>query len=203
MDTLKELSEVLLPDPRSEMYKILDPETGKLRTKTIEDHYAIVSKIILHDGVPEKIREHFETTKNILLYSWFVFRFIPVAEFHAATTLEYALKHKTEGKIRGLNRLIEHAISEGWVKNKGFNIWQHHERMREEEKKMYDELGVLSEKDAKFYDEPYDYLEKLKESIPSLRNIYAHGSSMIHSGGYAKLEICAEFINQLYEGNEI
>jgi len=52
----------------------------------------------LNDTVPEKIREHFETTKNLLLYSWFVYRFIPVAEFHAATTLEYALK---EGGIRG------------------------------------------------------------------------------------------------------
>jgi len=85
----------------------------------------------LNDTVPEKIREHFETTKNLLLYSWFVYRFIPVAEFHAATTLEYALKERTDGKIKGLYRLIDHAVSKGWVKNEGFSNWQHRERMRD------------------------------------------------------------------------
>jgi len=203
MDTLKELSEVLKPDPRSEMYSIFDQESGALRTKAIEDHYAIVSKFILHDGVPEKIREHFETTKNLLLYSWFVYRFIPVAEFHAATTLEFALKERTGGKIRGLYKLIDHAVSKGWVKNEGFSNWQHRERVREEQESMYRQLSKLTENEIEFHDEPYDYVEKLKETIPYLRNAYAHGSSMLYPGGYGKLEICFEFINQLYENNEI
>lgn len=199
MDKLKKLSEINLPDPRSEMYSIYDEASGEYRSKTIEDHYAIVNTITLHSGVPEKIREHFETTKNLLLYSWFVYRFIPVAEFHAASTLEYALKHKTDGKIRGLYRLIDHAISQGWVKNEGFSVWQNSKRMNDEQKRMYEELSKITQQEIEFHEEPFDYLEKLKESIPYIRNAYAHGSSMLYPGGYGKLKICAEFINQLFE----
>lgn len=199
MDKLKELSEIFAPDKRSEMFVILDKETGKFRTKTIEDHYAIVSRFVLHDGVPEKIRQHFETTKNLLLYSWFVYRFIPIAEFHSATTLEYALKLKSGGKIRGLSSLIVHAISRGWVKNEGFSSWQNRERMREEQKRMDEELNKLAEDEIAFHEEPCDYVGILKETIPNLRNAYAHGSSMLYPGGYGKLEICVEFINQLYD----
>lgn len=203
MDKLKDLDEILEPDERSSMFGIYFDEQGNTREKTIDDHHAIVSRFVLHDGVPEKIRQHFETTKNLLLYSWFVYRFIPVAEFHAASTLEYALKIKTEGKMRGLYRLIDHAISKGWVKNEGFRAWNERERMREEEKRLREEFGKLTEAEAQFHDEPYDFVEKLKETLPYLRNAYAHGSNMLHPGGYGKLEVCAEFINQLFEENEI
>ena len=133
------------------------------------------------------------------MYSWFVFRFIPVAEFHAASTLEFALKHKTEGKIRGLYRLIEHAISQGWVKNEGFSAWRNRKRMNDEQRRIYEELNKMTQKEIEFHDEQYDYLAILKKSIPNIRNEYAHGSSMLHPGGYRKLEICAEFINQLFK----
>jgi len=203
MDTLKEFSEITVPDPRSGMFAAFDSEKGEFRRREIEDHYGMISKIALHKGVPEKVREHFETTKNLLLYSWFVYRFIPVAEFHAASTLEFALKLKTGGKIKGLSKLISHAVDEGWVKNQGFSVWQNRMRMAEEEKKMYEQWSKLSEEEFDFPEKEYDYLEILKKSIPALRNEYAHGSSFLHPGGYEKLEICAEFINQLFEGTDI
>ena len=199
MDKLKNLEEVLKPDVRSTMFGIFYDVNGKPREKRIEDHYAIVSNILLHDSVPEEIQQHFETTKNLLLYSWFVYRFIPVAEFHAASTLEYALKIKTDGKVRGLYRLIDHAISKGWVKNEGFKAWDERERLHDEERRFREELANLIEAEVVFHEEPYDYVEKLKETLPDLRNAYAHGSNMLYPGGYGKLEVCAEFINQLFE----
>lgn len=43
------------------------------------------------------------------------------------------------------------------------------------------------------------YTSVLVESLPYLRNIYAHGSSTIAPQGYLTLTICAEFINKIYE----
>jgi hypothetical protein len=199
MDTLKKLAEITTPDPRSLMSEMSDEKTGRFRPKTIEDHYAVVNKIILHEGVPEKIREHFETTKNLLLYSWFVYRFMPVADFHAAVTLEYALKTKAEGKVRGLYNLIDHAIKNNWVRNEGFSVWRNKKRMVEEQKRIYEELSKLTEHEVSFHEEPYDYLDVLKKAIPHIRNAYGHGESMLYPGVYGKLDICAEFINQLFD----
>ncbi len=202
MDTLRALSEVTVPDPRSEGFAVLEPEVDGYRPKTIEDHYASISRVTLHAAVPEEVRQHFETTRNLLLYSWFVYRFIPVAEFHAACTLEYALKIKTDGGIKGLYRLIEHAIEMGWVSERGFSGWHHRERTRATLEDLSEMMSGVGEQRVRFHDEPYDFLKKLQESIPEMRNEYAHGSSMAHSGGYAKLEVCAEFVNQLFDEAE-
>jgi len=133
MDAFRGLKDLFKPDVRHEAFVIFDEKIGKHRRKTLEDHHAYISDINLHPGVPEDMRIHFETTKNLLLYSWHVYRFIPIAEFHAAASLEFALKEKTDGKIRGLKKLIEHAISQGWVKNEGFTNW--HQKMEIKKKK--------------------------------------------------------------------
>jgi hypothetical protein len=91
-DALKPLNEVFTPDSRHSIFVILDPKTGSIRPKTIEDHYSVIKNFNLDNTVPEEIYTHFETARNLLLYAWFVYRFIPVAEMQAYSSLEFALR---------------------------------------------------------------------------------------------------------------
>jgi len=123
-DSFRKLSELTTPGRGYESWGVIDQDTGECRSIKIEEIYARLERLELHEGVPEEVHKHFDTSRNLYLYSWFVYRFISVAEWHASATLELALKIKTEGKIRFLPNLIEHAIENGWVKNEGFSVWQ-------------------------------------------------------------------------------
>ena|SRR2546425_496981 len=83
-------------------------------------------------GVPRVIRVHFETARNLLLYSWFVYPFQQVAEMHAFASVEYALRMRSGLPVgqRGetLGRLLNRAVKEGWVRHEGF---QEHRRIAE------------------------------------------------------------------------
>lgn len=193
MDTLKPLSEITVRDTRHDAFVVL--EAGGPRRVTLEHHYQGVDQITLHDDVPEEIREHFEVAKNLLLYSWYVYRFIPVAEFHASATLEFALRLRSNKPNWGLKRLIKFAISEGWVKNEDFFIFRQHQQARNAHRSLIRQLDPSYE----LPDEKNDYVEKLVEAIPYLRNQFAHGANMVHPDGHTHLEICADFINQLFD----
>lgn len=66
-----------------------------------QDYHEALSKIVLNDTVPARSRELFETAKNLSLYSWFVYRFHPIAELTGWLALENALleKAKREGEL--------------------------------------------------------------------------------------------------------
>ncbi|MFT7043644.1 MAG: hypothetical protein ACJAW7_002406 [Candidatus Azotimanducaceae bacterium] len=196
VESLKAIDELDIADPRSEGFAVLTDEG--YRNKTLEDHYSIIQEISLHTGVPEKIRDHFETARNLLLYAWHVYRFIPVAEFHAAASLEFALREKT-GKVRwGLKKLIRYAIDQGWVEDEGFSIHRKFVQMKHNERQMWKEFAKVTGDDINMEFHIPSYVEKLADSIPYLRNVVAHGSNSNGPGGYLKLLICAEFINQVY-----
>jgi hypothetical protein len=80
------------PDPRTGGLVILGP-TG-FRARTIHDQHDAVASITLHDGVPEDIKIQFETSRNLFLYAWFVYRFYPVVRIHAYACLEFALRER-------------------------------------------------------------------------------------------------------------
>lgn len=86
-DLLRTPSTVCTPDSRSPKLSFLTHQP-----LTVEYQHEAVVEIVLHQNVPENIRIQFETTKNLYLYAWFVFRFYPVAELHAYTCLEFALR---------------------------------------------------------------------------------------------------------------
>jgi hypothetical protein len=93
-DYLRTPDTVCKPDIRSPMASFLDEQP-----LTVEYQYSAVADICLHKGVPEDIRVQFETTKNLYLYAWFVYRFYPVAEHHAYTCLELALHERFEPEM--------------------------------------------------------------------------------------------------------
>lgn len=204
-DSFRKLCELTTPDRRSEMWGVIDPDTGEFRSIKIEDIHSRLEELELHEGVPEKVRTHFDTTRNLFLYAWFVWRFRAVAEWHASATLELALKIKTEGRVKYLPNLIDHAIRNGWVKNEGFSAWQSAKQRYEEQRIFMKEILLRAKSESNRADDDgfnYDYVEILSKGLPYLRNEYAHGSNMLGPGIYHHLLTVSEFINQLFEENK-
>jgi hypothetical protein len=86
-ESLRTPGSALAPDSRSTMFSIIGS-----RPMTLEDRHSWVAAYRLDRNIPEAIRIHFETAKNLYLYAWFVYRFHNVAEQQALTTLEFALR---------------------------------------------------------------------------------------------------------------
>jgi len=219
---LKPLDLIGAPDPRANAFVRFDPAIRDFRPITLEDHHADIARYALSPSVPEQIVTHFETGKNLYLYAWFAYRFYPVADLHAHATLEFALKERIgEGRLReairsvgkgkkGLNAYILYAIQQGWVRNEGFQRWRSSARVRAEQRatmELINEMGRTGATEAVFdpsqveitdQDKTWDLTGVLAESIPFIRNEYAHGSSTLHNQVLGTFELVAEFINQLW-----
>lgn len=212
-DYLRASSNICSPDPRNESSKFAE---GHGYGRTIECHHAAVSALILNDAVPENVRVQLETTKNLFLYAWFVYRFYPVAELHAHTCLELALRARfwndfPPGKHGpGLRRLLKHAVTEGVLKNENFDVWRRTTALRAKNRAMYELIERMNELGAeeiefdetsiviKDEDRDHDYLGDLLENVPEIRNHYAHGSSTLHNQVIGTLRLVQEIINQLW-----
>lgn len=195
MEELKKFDEILVADERQKHFVFPDPISG-YRKLELKDVYEIAAYIKLHDNVPEVVRDHFSTARNLLVYSWFYYPFSVTAEFLAFVTLEFALKERFDlkkgyGKRKevGFKRLIEKAVKEGLVRDVGFS----HIRNQSESPNDYSGYEIeFSSQQVKCY------VETLVESLPFLRNELAHGSSILHMDGAFSVRLCAEFINQLF-----
>lgn len=188
---------------------------------TLSDQHRLISEFQLSDMVPIHVRVHFETARNLYLYSWFVYRFYPVAEKQVLATLEFALrerltvwlpeKYGPEIKIpRGLSNLFAKAADEKLIANEGLAQYERIAKQkaqgrfsREVMKEMktrgleqmeYDETAV----EVLPQDYSYDSLAVLAETLPLIRNIHAHGSSMLHASVLGTFEIVRDLVNQLY-----
>lgn len=219
-DYLRTPELVCKPDRRSSTTAFL---TNK--PLTIEHQHSAVTDISLHKGVPEDIRVQFETTKNIYLYAWFVYRFYSVAKQHAYACLELALCERFEEELfaagekkrefgPGLNKLLTHAARSGCLKNEHFSVWRHHTEMRakhrteaeiwEEAKRIglseiiYDETQFV----IKDVDRDHEYLGLIIKSMPWTRNHYAHGSTSLDNQALGTIRLVAEIINQIYPVSE-
>lgn len=194
-ERLRTPKEVCEPDPRQEAFVRLD-ESG-VRARTLHDHYSAVAESALRESVPLDVRVHFETSRNLLLYSWFVYRFIAVAELHAYSSIEFALRKKYGKKRESLKKLLQRAVADGLIRDDGFQVHQRAVRNDEAYRALMADIPgyALPEPEQKDIQE---YCKTLVEALPYLRNKLAHGSPMIHPGGYATLEISADLINQLF-----
>jgi len=219
-DLLRSPENACKPDARNESFVRLTA-TGP-QPITLEDQHGRVVELTLHDGVSEGIRIQFETTKNLYLYSWFVYRFYPVAQHHAYTCLELALRERFEKEMvaegepkrgfgLGLRQLLSHAIENGYLKNENFEMWRHQTWVNAKMRTIYEsleEMGRLgldqmehdeSMVQIKEVDRNHDYLANLLEAIPYLRNRYAHGSKSLHNQVLGTLQVVLEIINQIYQ----
>ena len=195
-------------------------------SKQLADFHEDVSSIKLIDNVPRNIAIQFETTKNLYLYGWFIYRFYTVSEHHALACLELALysryrktipkkKYFPGHKEPALQALLQFAIDQNHVKNEGFETWRKitfkkarsrykrnkshemHEKGLNQITLNYDEVEIGEE------DKDWNYVQILYEVLPKTRNDHAHGSDELDSfhGPLHTIQIVSEVINQIYSNN--
>jgi hypothetical protein len=107
MEVLKQLEEVYLSDVRYRNRVNVDLSTGEVTETGVETVHSLVEAVRLNAGVPEEVRSHFETAKNLILYSWFVYSFNEVATMHAMASLEMAVRAKTGEQETPFKNLLE------------------------------------------------------------------------------------------------
>lgn len=203
-DPLKPLSELCKPDERQQFF-----------LGDISDGHAELSAIVLHDCVPASTRQMFETAKNLSLYAWFVYRFHPMSELAGWLALENALLEKmTQEGLRkpddkrspGLRRLLERAMSDGWLTEERIPGRLAIARARVSERKTFEAIQQENE----FVAEPTEdevrqeaatmqLLPTMCRAAANLRNSMAHGSNRLHPNSRTTLRVTAGLINQLFE----
>lgn len=146
-DLFRDLERVGMTDPRYASRAVLDPK-AEARRMTIEDHWRDINTLALHGGVPNVIRVHYETARNLLLHSWFVFRFQQVAEMHAYASVEFALRMRAGLPLRGhhpgLRRLLTQAAEVDWIRAEGFRRCREAAARRTEYEEMEAQMTARS-----------------------------------------------------------
>jgi hypothetical protein len=118
-ERFKEFEDLLVPDSRSR-YREVGPGS-------LEGFYRLMAGIRLNGTVPQDIRNHFVTARHLVVYSWFVYPFVMVAQSHAYGTLEYALRERL-GRAKDerpptLRALWDMAVKRGLLRDEGFRDW--------------------------------------------------------------------------------
>lgn len=208
-------------DGLREPQAVLDPDPRTPRRELISDRQARIAQYQLIDSVPHAVRVHFETAKNIYLYAWFVYRFHTVAEKHALATLEFALRERLSflfpdefgpdaKRHPTLWSLFAKARKEKLISNAGLRAAQRlpfeRARHRASIERARDMLArglteiVYDESDIQPLPEDFavDALEIFQDTMPRIRNIHAHGSSMLYPAVLDTFEIVTDLINQLF-----
>lgn len=208
---------VCQPDPRSRKKDVFTGEP-----LTIAYEHEKIAGVTLHRGVPRNIWAQFETSRNLYVYAWYVYRFYPVAEHQAYACLELALRERYEAEVtaisktkaretlHGLKSLLEYAIQQGHLRNDGFSLWRERTKARAQQR-TEDELWekVLQEGRTEMVFDPddyeitdvdrnHDYLQVILKTLPALRNGYAHGSNTLHSQVLYSIRLVSEIINQIF-----
>ena len=206
----KSLDEVLLSDVRQKSWAIIE-HNGVIREARFKDLHKRMVGLTLNSTVPEDVRTGFDTARNLFLYSWFVYRFLPVAELQAHATLEYALGRRIAiekaGRVNGLNKRFNLAVQRGWLRGEEIRRYQKMAVRRKEyeeyQKRFFKEMfrtgGEWLNPDTRSETEhAFAYLQSLNKTMPKLRNWVAHGTPMLNGGAALTLEICCDLINQLF-----
>jgi hypothetical protein len=196
----------------------IDERLGRACQNEIADQYEAIARFVLNDAAPESVAIHFETAKNLYLYSWFVFRFYPVAEQQALASLEFGLRERFSEFVKensgkrgfGLWMLLKHAIENGYIRNELFTTrerwaWNRAE-MRHSIMKAQEMINAgldsveWSESEVIVTQEDLDcdWLGIFQKTIPKMRNEYAHGSKELKHEVLHTFEMVVELINQLY-----
>jgi hypothetical protein len=215
---LRSLDALDRADPRSDNQALVD--VFKPGASALHEHHSAVEKLGLNKAVPESVVVQFETAKNLYLYSWFVYRFFPVAEHHALTCLELGLRSRFAGQVPKkfwnkprdptLRPLLAFAIASGAIKNESLRGWQNEVYSRARDRYSRERLAEMIESGAEQTEMDYasvqpndrdrnwNYVETLRAVLPEIRNSYAHGSTRLGRQVLGTLELVSELLNQLY-----
>lgn len=223
MEELKFLNEITVPDIRSCCHVLVNEQTGEQIPIDLRLHHETVQAYQLKPDVPEDIGNHFATSLNLLLYSWYVFRFQEVAKFQALTTLEFALRErigpvglkeiKAQKKKMGLHSYIAYAIEKGWIVNQDFSAYHRAPRLKAEHERSIEIIQKMEELGLNEYiddeelvvpeENDFNFLEVLQEWPNKARNEIAHGSNWMTGDVWLVFEYCTEFINKLFANSNV
>lgn len=219
-DRLRNPQAALLPDRRTGSFAGIRAD-GSSSKITLQDRYEDVCEFALNESVPNDVRVHFETAKNLYLYAWFVYRFFPVAEKHVLATLEFALRERlaqlypdrygADAKwVPGMAKMLKQARDGKLISNDGMRAYHRHATLRARERVSDEATRLLRETGAEFVeydpdsaapmeeDYSWDALATYLETLPAIRNMYAHGSSNLHATVLGTFEIVTDLVNQLF-----
>jgi hypothetical protein len=164
--SLKELTEM------DEKHRLIGAVCGSV--PSLKGMHKYLSEEVLNDEVPEEIKGQFNVAKNMALYSYYFYALAPEVHLKTYTVIEHALRLKANPKkTMMLKALINHAVSQRWVKDSGF---------RHLDNPSPDNVWCNSMVDV----------------ISDLRNSKAHGSSMLVGDCLHHISICVDFVNQLF-----
>ena len=196
MENLKRIDEIQKPDERNLYWVFLS--TGK--QVGLEDRYADIASIHVNPSAPEEVRSYFVTLQNLRVYASFSYDFYALVVFLSYTMIEMALKLRLQRKGRDkrtLKPLLGEAIKLKLTNPKAFS---HIKRMRQEQAQNLRVFRGIKTM-MKSRNPRNGYLAVLLESIPQLRNSFAHprvhAIHFPHDATFA-LRFAAEFINQLF-----
>jgi hypothetical protein len=190
---LKPFDELLVPDPIWANNVVQDREGW--RSETLADVFAEVQELALDETAPSSVREVFDTARNLLIYSWYAHRFLPVAQMQAIAALELALRVRL-GVDAGakhpptLQPLLARAVDEALVVGDRMRHFARRKRLAADPAMA--RLSLQSETS-------HDFLLVLCGSIPKLRNLLAHGDAYLSPFASLTVEFCCDLINQIFE----
>jgi hypothetical protein len=214
-ESLRSPENAALPDPRTAMFAGQAPPSLAAQHRDIE-------AIQLTVAVPEAVAIQFETARNLYLYAWYVFRFLPVAQSQALFALEFGLRVRFPDRLPEqyqhpkqehpmLAGLLRYAIDQGLIRNDGFRRWHRaaedkarQRRSMEAFQTMIDqklgsmEIDEYEPVNITLEDQSWDLVHVLRRSLPTLRNELAHGSSMLTHQALGTIELVAEILSQVY-----
>lgn len=191
----------------------------------IEKRHAAIAAIILHDGVPVKVHQVFETARNLSLYAFYAYRFHQVSELMAYIAFEMALTERLHReapplKARGrtipksLERKIDLAVSEGWLKAEHFSGKRQLAFARARSRKMRADIRFMEENSLTEMEitDPSESMiaEELATMSPAtalhamreLRNALSHDHDMLSPTSIGTLQFVADGINPLFPATE-
>lgn len=169
MEEFKSLEELTEMDGK---HRLMGAICGSV--PSLEKMHKYLSQEVLNDEVPDEIKGQFNVAKNMALYSYYFYALAPEVHLKTYTVIEHALRLKINPKKRMMFKaLINHAVSQRWIKDSGFR-----------------HLDNPSPDD--------EWCKSMVEVMPSMRNSKAHGSSMLVGDCLNHISSCTDFVNQLF-----
>lgn len=128
----KPFVELLVPDPSSTMYELLDRSVALgFRPLTVADTYAEMDVLSLPESVPNSVRGYYDATRMMWVYGWYYYPFYTWAVFHAATCVEMGLRLRIDAEGRpvtarqpSFQTMLRHAVKHNWLSLNGFSSFR-------------------------------------------------------------------------------
>lgn len=169
MEEFKSLEELTRMDKK---HQLMGSVCGSV--PSLKGMHKYLSNEILNDEVPDEIKGQFNVAKNMALYSYFFYALAPEVHLKTYTIIEHALRLRVAPKKRMMFKaLLNHAVSQRWIKDSGFR-----------------HIEDPSSDNA--------WCKSMVTVMADLRNSKAHGSSMLVGDCLHHISSCADFVNQLF-----